>query len=171
MVKEAEEVKVRIQVTAGRVLVDNLNKTKKGVSAMNVDEGYIVVGAHVDESTTQKIIKGEYVDFAKLVPRDRVVAEKDGRLEMVFRNGRTYWVPVRDPVVISSFGKWQQAFRVFVNIYCKANPQRAVELIEYNHVIHTASTTYIWDNVYLYDKEFRLHMARNPQRSWSIILQ
>ena len=33
------------------------------------------------------------------------------------------------------------------------------------------STQYVWDNVYSYDKNFRLHMARHPARSWSIILQ
>ena len=44
-------------------------------------------------------------------------------------------------------------------------------MIEYNHVIHTISSTYVWDNVYQYDKEFRMHMARNPERSWAIILQ
>lgn len=30
---------------------------------------------------------------------------------------------------------------------------------------------YQWDNVYTYDKEFRIHMSHYPQRNWSIILQ
>ena len=29
----------------------------------------------------------------------------------------------------------------------------------------------MWENVYLYDCQFRIHMARNPARSWAIILQ
>ena len=49
--------------------------------------------------------------------------------------------------------------------------ERAAELVQYNHIIHTAASTYIWDNVYVYDKEFRMHLANFPQRSWSIILQ
>ena len=31
--------------------------------------------------------------------------------------------------------------------------------------------TFVWDNVYLYDKEFRIHMSHFPGRSWAIILQ
>ena len=51
------------------------------------------------------------------------------------------------------------------------NPHRSAELIEYNHVIHTISTVYQWDNVYLYDKDFRIHMGRNPECNQSTILQ
>ena len=73
-------------------------------------------------------------------------------------------------LVINSYSKWEQAFRVYSNIYMKFHPERGSELIQYSHIIHTAVLTYSWDNVYLYDKEFRLHMARFPERSWAIIL-
>ena len=136
-----------------------------------VDEGYFVVGAHLDETTVSKIGKGEYIDFGKLLPRDRVVAKEDCCMEMIIRNGKTFWVPVGNSVQINSFAKWEQAFRVFSNIYCKANPNRAAELIEYNNVIHTIAMAYTWDNVYTYAKEFRLHMSRYPNRSWAMILQ
>ena len=136
-----------------------------------VDESYVVVGAHLDENMVSKISEGKYVDFSKLIPHDRIVAEEDVRMEMVMRNGRTFWSPVSSGVIINNFGKWEQAFRVFSNIYCKVNPHRSTELIEYNHVIHTISMAYTWENVYQHDKEFRLHMARNPGRSWGIILQ
>ena len=29
---------------------------------------------------------------------------------------------------------------------------------------------FVWENVYAYDKDFRLHMARYPGRNWSLIL-
>ena len=163
MIRDAERAKAKIFATQG-------NSNDKLPSAF-VDESYIVVGAHLDETMINKIIKGDYVEFGKLLPRDRVVAEEDGRLEMYCKNGRTFWSPVSNTISINSFAKWEQAFRVFSNIYSKANPSRAAELIEYNHIIHTISQAYVWDNVYLYDKEFRLHMARNPFRSWSMILQ
>ena len=85
--------------------------------------------------------------------------------------GKTYWVPVGDTVSVNNFTKWEQAFRVFLDIYNRHHPHRSTELIQYNHMIHTASLTYIWDNVCAYDKDFRLHMARYPDRSWGIILQ
>ena len=53
----------------------------------------------------------------------------------------------------------------------RAHPHRAAELAQYNHLIHTAAQSFVWDNVYMYDKDFRLHLANHPQRSWSLILQ
>ena len=130
-----------------------------------------MVGSHVDQSTVDKIQRGEFVDFGKLIPQDRVLTQEDQRLEMVIREGRTYYVPVNESSSINGFLKWEQAFRVFANIYTKSNPSRLSELIEYNHIIHTIAMSYTWENVYLYDKDFRMHMARNPRRSWSVILQ
>ena len=100
-------------------------------------------------------------------------SEDDHHMEMVNYNGSTYWVPAQDKnsVAINSFGRWEQAFRVFSNIYSRQYPGRSTELIQYNHVIYTASLSYAWENVYLYDKEFRLHMSRHPERNWSVILQ
>ena len=119
----------------------------------------------------KKIKKGEYVDFSNLVPHDRVAVEDEQRLEMLIKGGRTFYIPVNDCPNINSFAQWEQAFRVYVNIYTKENPHRSSELIEYNHVIHTISSTYSWENVYQYNKDFRIHMSCNPECSWSIILQ
>ena len=160
MVRQAEAAKARIFATPGMS------------NSAAIDESYIVVGAHLDSNTIEKISKGEYVDFSKLLPRDRIAsADEECKLELVFKNGKAFWTPASHTVTINNFLKWEQAFRVYSNIYCKTNPSRAPELIEYNHIIHTISLAYVWDNVYNYDKEFRLHMARNPQRSWAIILQ
>ena len=169
MVHEAEAVKARIHATASN---DILHLAKSQQSSVLMDEGYVIVGAHVDEVTVQRISRGEYVDFGKLILKDRIMLEEEScRMEMHVKNGKTFWSPVLELTNINSFAKWEQAFRVFANIYSKANPHRAAELIEYNHVIHVASMSFIWDNVYMYDKEFRLHMSRNTQHSWAIILQ
>ena len=90
---------------------------------------------------------------------------------MIIKGGKTFYVPVSETTSINSFQKWEQAFRVYSNIYSKFNPSRAPELIEYNYIIHTVSLSYTWENVYLYDKDFRMHLARNPEHSWTIILQ
>ena len=50
-------------------------------------------------------------------------------------------------------------------------PAKSSELIQYNHIIHTAAQTFSLDNVYRYDREFRLHVARHHNRSWGVILQ
>ena len=61
--------------------------------------------------------------------------------------------------------------RIYSNIYTKAHPQKASELIQYNHIISTIALTYTWENVYSYDKEFRMHLSKHANRSWAIILQ
>ena len=141
-------------------------------SAM-VDESYHLVGSHIDEHMQERIIRGEYIDFGRLVPKDRILVANDQRYEMVVREGKTYWLPVNlhESTAISNYDRWEQAFRVFSEIYMKAHPYRSSELVQYNHLIHMASQCYIWDNVYLYDKDFRIHMSKHPNRSWSIILQ
>ena len=58
-----------------------------------------------------------------------------------------------------------------MNVYLKAFPDHASELVQYNHVIYTAALTFQWENVYAYDKEFRMHLSNFPNRSWSVILQ
>ena len=119
-----------------------------------VDEDYLLVAAHVDEGTQRKIANQEYVDFAKLVPRDRVLSEEDSRLESVNRGGHTYFVPASassELTTISNFSRWEQSFQVFATIYTNYYPARASEHIQYNHLIHTASLSFSWENVYAYD--------------------
>ena len=136
-----------------------------------IDQDYLVVGGHVDQAMQEKIINSEYIDFGKLLPKDRILAEEDSRLELVVKNGRTFWVPVSESVNINCFSRWEQAFRIYANVYTQRYPSRATELIQYNHVIHSISGIYVWENVYAYDKEFRLHLAKHPDRSWAVILQ
>ena len=61
---EAENAKARIFPKTGNVKNDH-------TTAM-MDEEYFVIGSHIDEAMQQKIIKGEYVDFGKLLPHDKM---------------------------------------------------------------------------------------------------
>ena len=139
-----------------------------------LDEDYLLMGSFLDDNLKQKIGNGEYVDFAKLMPRDKLLNEEECCMELVNQGGVSFWVPVsdRENTVVSSYTKWEQAFRIFSNVYTSFHPTRAGELIQYNHVIHKASQSYSWDNVYRYDREFRMHMSRHHlDRSWAVILQ
>ena len=168
MIKEAESTKSRVTPAKGED--SNFNNF---LQSAYVDEEYMIIGSHVDETLCRKILNHEYVDFAKLLPRDKVGMEDDQRMELVNHNGVSYWTPManRELGSISNFSKWETAFRVYSNIYTNKYPKKASELIQYSHVIHTASLTYVWENVYYYDREFHIHMSRHPQQSWSVILQ
>ena len=71
---------------------------------------------------------------------------------------------------ITSYGKWEQAFRVYMDVYVRAHPGRSSELIQYEHIISTIASQFVWENVYTYDKDFCIHMAWHPSCNWSLIL-
>ena len=173
MIKESEAAKARIYDVPGKDL-QFLSAQKPNYYNGNVDEDYLVVGGFVDQTTRAKIGNGEYIDFAKLIQRDKVNHEDDHRMEMINKGDVSYWVPLSDREVsaITNFGRWEQAFRVFSNVYSTFHPERSGELIQYNHVIYTASQTCTWENVYRYNREFRMHMSKHHMhRSWGVILQ
>ena len=151
VIQEAEAARARIFPPSGN-----------NYSNHNVDQDYLVIGVHVDELMQIKIVIGEYIDFSRLLPRDKLLTDDDARLELIVRNGKAFWSPVSKSVTISNFNHWEQAFRIFSNIYTRYHPHKLSELIEYNHVIHTISLTYVWDNVYAYNKEFHMHISKHP---------
>ena len=169
LVIEAENTKAQIFPNPGRS-AELINVNPQQLTAM-MDEDYLVVGGHIDEGMETKIVNGEYVDFGKLLPCNKIIVEEDNRLELVIKNGKTFWLPVSESVSINNFSRWEQAFRIYSNVYTRKYPHKSTELIQYNHIIHTIAGMYTWENVYSYDKEFRLHLSKHPSRNWSIILQ
>ena len=178
VVHNAEAGKARAYATPGNIpfsveltpAVINPNIHQASV----VDKNYVVIGNNLDKVLKSKIIQHQYIDFARLLPKDRMVNEDDHRMELVQKGGATFFVPVsgrENAGAISSFGRWEQTFRVFSNVYTKVYPERATELIQYNQLIHTAALSFTWDNVYRYDREFRMHLSNYPNRNWGVILQ
>ena len=102
-----------------------------------IDQGFMIMGTHIDPVLKQKIEEGGIIDVARLMPKDRIRTEEDHRLEMINKGGLTYWVPISDRELtnINSYIRWEQAFWIYLNIYAKANPNRVTELLQYNHVI------------------------------------
>ena len=109
-VRDAEAAKVKVFNSTG--------ENHKSIEAVVwMDQDYLLVGNHVDKSTQIKIIRGEYIDFGKLLPKDKVLTEEEVRMELVIKNGRSFWTPISESVVINNFAKWEQAFRIYSDIY------------------------------------------------------
>ena len=172
-VREAEKSKARMLQTPGMANPMNaeVDIMRLRLHTAIIDEDYETVASHVDIGLREKIINGEYVDFAKLIAKDRVQLEQDYRLQQFYKDGQLYLAPPPSATAITSFQKWERAFRVFSNIYIKKFPYRAWELNEYNHMIHHISQTYVWENCYSYDIDFRIHMSNHTERSWAMVLQ
>ena len=76
-----------------------------------IDDNYIIMGGHLDQAIQDKIKKGEYVDFARLLPQDRVVQD-DHRMELINKGGQTYFVSIidRDSAGVIKFHKMGTSF-------------------------------------------------------------
>ena len=180
MVRDAERSRARVFDLGG----NNTNCVNLGMGGGNpasaagkdlmaMDNDYQMLDSHIDDAMKKKIWALEYIDFSKLLVKNRASREEDQCLEIVSRNGMTFLSPVfdREHLQINSYGKWEQAFRVFSNVLTTKFPGKSPELLQYNHTIHSAASSYVWENVYAYDREFRRHIARYPTRAWNVILQ
>ena len=157
-VKEDEASKVRIYDVSGNAenlieseieqICTELGRCKK-TNSCYVDDDYMLVASHLDKAMHLKITNHEYVDFSKLLRRDHTFEEDQQRMMMINKGGMSFWVPVNDKSTnISSFAKWDQAFGMFLDMYSGKYLKRTLELIQYSHIIQTASYSYVWENVY-----------------------
>ena len=168
-IRDAEHSHARMMEVEGK----ELTQADNSFNVSLIDNDYQMIDAHLDKSIRKKIWNYEFIDFGKLLVRGCAGRDNEHRLEFVTKNGQTFLTPVGDcdSSHISSYAKWEQAFRIFSNVLTSKFPQKATELLQYNHTIHTASMSYHWKNVYTYNKEFRHHIARHPYHAWNIILQ
>lgn len=130
--------------------------------------------SHVDPKVRERIKGKDFtVDFRRLLPRSRARAKYDDRLQVVHQEGSTYFVPAgeRDVRDINTYKTWEVAFKIFMGIYNESWPERMQELLQYSHVIQTASLTHPWENVYNYDIAFREIMTGQPNTHWGVISQ
>ena len=102
MIKQVEKAKASMMDTSGESF-HWMGKGGKKVSTCNdlfhaviADEDYALVGSHVDEITCNKIANSLYVDFGKLIPKDKLRLEEYQRLEIVNRNGQTFFQPMTE---------------------------------------------------------------------------
>ena len=100
LMSEADANKARKASAPGKPFDWDIDLNKQFHSVL-VDEDFLLVAAHVDTTVYNKIISGEHVDFARLIPRDRVAQEDDHRMKMIFRGGQPYWVPAHEKEVQS----------------------------------------------------------------------
>ena len=102
------------------LIPNNIPNIGVGVS----DDDFFHLTCHIDPTLIHKIEKGEFVELEKLLPKERLSRTgEENRLEWVQREGGTFLVPAQKDAKISSFHRWEQAFRAYVTIYCSANPK------------------------------------------------
>ena len=131
------------------------------------DDEFFHLTCHIDPLVRSKIETGDFVDLEKLLPKDRPDRLNEGKMDLINKDGQTYFVSAQKETKITNVRRWEQAFRIYAAIYSTANPHRAAEIWQYVYVINSAASTYVWEEVAYYDYTFRQLMAANPERSWA----
>ena len=104
LIRDAENAKARMNEVPGMLTNNSLTGIREGIDTQShfvhsamVDEDYLVVAAHIDENLAKRIRSGEYIDFACLLPRDRVQQENDSRIQLIaMQDGRLRCAPNTD---------------------------------------------------------------------------
>ena len=164
---EADRITLQAEQFKANIAAPKVNEF---ISITESDDDFFHITCHVDSSLKEKIERGEYVDLERLLSKDRssLANGEDRHMEIVSRDGMTYFAPVQDKGAhITGLCKWEQAFRVYAAIYSQAQPHRASEIWQYVYVINLAASSYQWDNVSHYDFTFRQMMSQRPNRSWA----
>ena len=167
MILDAE--KFRASIDKPGLLTETTNNLNTN-SVFAIDDEFLHITCHVDGALKGKIECGEFIELDKLLPKDPTKKmSNESRMELVNREGLTYFVLASDRDKITGVCKWEQAFRVYAAFYSKANPHRASEIWQYVHIINVAAISYAWDNVACYNYTFRQLMSSNPRQSWASI--
>ena len=95
-IHQAEASRVKIYNFPGNEMLGNQELISCGQHALVfanqptsvTDENYIVMGAHLDQSLIEKIQKGKYIAFARLLPREQGGMSCEGCMELIFKGGR-----------------------------------------------------------------------------------
>ena len=159
-IREAEQFKPSAEPPRGMMFNNNDDN----------DDDFFHLTCHVDNNLKNRIERGEFIKLEKLLPKRKNFkgGNDDSRLEWITRDGMTFLAPVQDQEQkINGIKHWDQAFRVYAALYCGANPECSKEVWQYIYTIHSATSSYQWDNVAYYDYTFRQLMSERPKRSWA----
>ena len=118
------------------------------------------------KKTVDKILAGEFVDFADLPPaKGRVKASTHAA------EGQIVVVQAADLIenrkLIPDLATWVQCFSIYSAVIISKAPDRAKNLLAYMTSIAKCSAKYRWPSWVVYDLNFRQDAAEAGQKDWS----
>lgn len=144
------------------------------MSSLVRDFKHFHLTSHVDKKLRERIKDQDFiVDFRRCLPRSRARTRYDERMQVMHRDGQTYFVPAGDNDVkeITGYKVWEIAFKVLLGILNQHWPERKQELSQYSYIIQSAAQNNSWESVYNYDLAFREIMTEQPNSHWGVISQ
>ena len=103
IIHQSEAAKAKIFLVTGET------ECFQFIAKIDYQEDYQLVSNHV-KVMNQKICRGEYIDFSKLLPKDHILSEEDKRLELLVKQGCTFCNPVSEMVMINGYNYWEPRF-------------------------------------------------------------
>ena len=122
----------------------------------------------------EKIISGEFIDLATLLPKAMFLGSiepETSKSLTVHLNPTGNDLSVRpqpSSKKISSFVSWMEAWNIYLAIIINHSPARAPQLVAYQRIITSASIHYPLSAWLNYDVQFRTLAASDPLVRWDI---
>ena len=126
--------------------------------------------AHIPMAMQRTMMVGAFTNFRNLLLDPLVLLRANKHV--LSHNPDTSvakWVETNTVKDIPNFDTWVKAYCTYMAIYLMANPDRALEMVKYEHVIHDASLRYDWRSVLLYDITFHQAQSEEPGCSWGVM--
>ena len=126
----------------------------------------------VDKTLEDKILRGEYIDFALLLP-DTLYQSQTPEIQLRLDDSSSG--PMGSPVttvrkkkpVIDTFPKWLDAYMTYMLVLVNAYPRRALKLIKYQQIISRAVAKFKGLAWLSYDQLFCRRAAYDLSLSWN----
>ena len=113
-----------------------------------------------------KILAGEYVDFAELPP-----ARGKARAVPQAQEGQIVVVQAADLLqsrrVIPDLATWLQCYAIFTTVIASKNPARLPDLMAYMSIIAKANQNFAWPSWVVYDQNFHQEAACSTNTQWA----
>ena len=121
---------------------------------------------HSQKKLVDKILAGEFVDFADLPPAKGRVKANTHAME-----GQIVVIQAADLLenrkLIPDLATWVQCFMIYSAVLISKEPDRAKNLLAYMSLIAKCSLKYKWPSWVVYDLNFRQEAVETGQRDWS----
>ena len=142
LIIEAEQFKAAVEAPEGTFRPNNAFKNNVNINTGREmkevshdlavsDNDFFYLTCHIDKGLRSKIENGEFVDLEKLLPQDRLQRKTSEKLSLFHKDGETFFANDDSNKRINGIRKWEQAFRVYAIIYCRAKPDRSGEIWQY----------------------------------------
>ena len=121
------------------------------------------------ESMLLKIKQGKFVNFDLLLPQSYCPSTNDDYVVQVgggddASSSSITLVPKsqNSKAKVISFNLWLQAWCNFARVYVRYHGHQTDQILHYQSLMSQFGQQYIFEEFYLYDRQFRLRMASSP---------